>query len=116
MSRGDDSVRLRHMLDAARKALALTRGKSRAEIEKDEIAQLALARLLEIIGEASGKVSAAVRAAHPEIPWTAIGGLRNRLVHAYFDVDLDVLMDIAAKDLPRLVQQLEQLLDEGPRG
>jgi uncharacterized protein with HEPN domain len=110
MSRHDDSIRLRHMLDAARKALELTSGKTRAEIEEDEIAQLALARLLEIIGEASGKVSAAVRAAHPEIPWAAIGGLRNRLIHAYFDVDLDVLMDIASKDLPALVERLETLV------
>ena len=114
MSRRDDSVRLRHMLDAARKALELTSAKSRPDIKKDEMAQLALARLLEIVGEASGKVSPALRAAHPEIPWAAIGGLRNRLVHAYFDVDLDVLMDIASKDLSQLVEQLEGLLTGGP--
>jgi uncharacterized protein with HEPN domain len=77
-----------------------------------EVAQLALARLL-IVGEASGKVSTTLRDVHPEIPWAAIGGLRNRLVHAYFDVDLDVLMDIASKHLPQLIAQLEALLQDG---
>ncbi len=113
MSRHDEAVRLRHMLDAARKAVALTAGKSRTEIETDEIAQLALARLLEIVGEASRGVSAGYQQTHAEIPWAAIGGLRNRLVHAYFDIDLGVLMDIAQKDLPALVGQLERLLTLG---
>lgn len=113
MSRHDEAVRLRHMLDAARKAIALTSGRARTEIEADEIAQLALARLLEIVGEASRRVSPGYQQAHPEIPWAAMGGLRNRLVHAYFDIDMDVLMDIAQKDLPALVQQLEGLLPPG---
>ena len=110
MSRHDEAIRLRHMLDAARKAVALTGGKSRTGIEADETAQLALARLLEIVGEASRGVSPAYQQAHAEIPWAAIGGLRNRLVHAYFDIDLDVLMDIAQKDLPALIERLERLL------
>src|SRR5258708_20681139 len=74
MSRHDEAVRLRHMLDAARKAVALTAGKSRTEIETDEIAQLALARLLEIVGEASRGVSAGYQQTHAEIPWAAIRG------------------------------------------
>lgn len=110
MSRHDDKVRLRHVLDAARKAVALTAGKTRAQVEGDEIGQLALARLLEIVGEAAGKVSPAFREAHPELPWAEMGGLRNRLAHAYFDVDLDVLLDIVATDLPPLIAKVERLL------
>jgi uncharacterized protein with HEPN domain len=110
MSRHDDSVRLRHMLDASRKAIALTSGKTRALVERDEVGQLALARLLEIVGEAAGKVSPGFRDAHPEIPWSEMGGLRNRLAHAYFDIDLDVLLDIVAKDLPPLVAKIEGIL------
>jgi len=110
MSRHDDSVRLRHMLDAARKSVALLDGKSRAQVAADEIGQLALARLLEIVGEAAGKVSSEYRAAHPELPWTEMSGLRNRLAHAYFDVDLDVLLDVVARDLPPLVSRIEGLL------
>jgi uncharacterized protein with HEPN domain len=110
MSRHDDEVRLRHILDAAFKAVSLTTGKTRAQFEADEIGQLALARLLEILGEAAGKVSPKYRKAHPEVPWTEMGGLRNRLAHAYFDVDLDVLLDIVAKDLPPLIAVVEGLL------
>src|SRR5258708_17698376 len=93
MSRHDEAVRLRHMLDAARKAVALTAGKSRTEIETDEIAQLALARLLEIVGEASRGVSAGYQQTHAEIPWAAIGGARNPLgpplLHLQSGVPLD---------------------------
>jgi uncharacterized protein with HEPN domain len=110
MSRHDDSVRLRHMLDAARKAVALLAAKSRAQVAADEIGQLALARLLEIVGEAAGRVSSEYRAAHPELPWTEMNGLRNRLAHAYFDIDLDVLLDVVARDLPPLVSRIEGLL------
>ena len=77
MSQHDDAVRLRHMLDAARKAVELAAGRSREQLEADEIGQLALARLLEIVGEAAGKVSPAFRAAHPEMPWAEMGGLET---------------------------------------
>jgi len=110
MSQHDDLVRLRHMLDAARKAVTLTTGKTRAHVAADEIGQLALARLLEIVGEAAGKVSPEYRSAHPELPWPEMSGLRNRLAHAYFDIDLDVLLDIVAKDLPPLIGRVEKLL------
>jgi uncharacterized protein with HEPN domain len=111
MSRHDDEVRLRHMLDAARKAVALTAGKTRVQVAADEISQLALARLLEIVGEAAGKVSPAFREAHPELPWDEMAGLRNRLAHAYFDVDLDVILDIVANDLPSLIERVQVVLD-----
>ena len=98
------------MLDAARKAVALTAGKTRAQVAADEIGQLALARLLEIVGEAAGKVSAEFRATHPKLPWTEMSGLRNRLAHAYFDIDLEVLLDIIEKDLPPLIEQVGVML------
>ena len=97
MSCRDDEVRLRHVLDAAREAVARS-------------ASWPLARLPEIVGEAAGKVSPAFREAHPELPWAEMGGLRNRLAHAYFDVDLDVLLDIVATDLPPLIARVERLL------
>jgi len=110
MSQHDDAVRLRHMLDASRKAVALLAGRRRAQLEDDEIAQLALARLLEIVGEAAGRVSPDYRASHAQLPWAEMAGLRNRLAHAYFDVDLEVLVDIVTTDLPPLIGQLERLL------
>lgn len=100
------------MLDAARRAVSLVSGKASAELQADDVTQLALARLLEIFGEAASKVTASFKDSHPEMPWAAMGGLRNRLAHAYFDVDLDVLVDIVANDLPTIVKQLEALVSE----
>ena len=82
-------------------------------MEADEIGQLALARLLEIVGESAGKVTSDYRAAPPELPWPEMNGLRNRLAHAYFDVDLDVLLDVVSKDLPPLIARLESLAGPG---
>lgn len=110
MSRHDDGVRLRHMLDAAKQAVEFTRGRSNADLYRDAQLALALTRLVEIIGEAAKNVSAETRAKLPQIPWRAIAGTRDRLVHAYFDVDPERLWQIVAVDLPPLVEALESEL------
>lgn len=110
MSRRDDGVRLRHMLDAARQAIEFTRGRTSADLFRDAQLALALTRLVEVLGEASKNVSAETRAKWPQIPWRAIAGTRDRLVHAYFDVDLERLWQIVAGDLPPLVAALEAAL------
>lgn len=72
----------------------------------------AVERFIEIIGEAAGRTSAELRDAHPEIPWAEIVGMRNRLVHAYFDVDPDVLWDAASIEIPRLAAQISAIADD----
>jgi uncharacterized protein with HEPN domain len=74
------------------------------------VLNLALVRLLEIVGEAAGRVSEVERALHPEIPWPQIVGLRNRLIHGYDAVDHDILWQIITDDLPPLVKALEAIL------
>jgi uncharacterized protein with HEPN domain len=108
MSQHDDGIRLRHMLDAASQAVAFVQGRVRPDLDKDLQLTLALTRLVEIIGEAAQNVSAEIRARLPEVPWRAIAGTRDRLVHAYFDVDHDRLWQIVSVDLPALVAQLER--------
>jgi len=106
----NDSVRLRHMLDAARKAMEFTQGHTRATLDTDEMLELALIRLLEIIGEAAKSISQDCRQSYPKIPWKQIAGTRDRLVHGYFDVDLDIVWEIVTADLPPLISQLEKIV------
>ncbi len=109
MTRADDAVRLRHMQDAANKALAFAQGRKRADLDADEMFALALVRLLEVIGEAAKGVSAAFRDRHDDVSWKVIGGMRDRLIHGYFDVDLDVVWSVVNSDLPVLIGQLDAM-------
>jgi uncharacterized protein with HEPN domain len=84
----DDVTRLKHMVEAAQTAIAFMAGENRASLDTDRKLVFAVVRAVEIIGEAASRISEAGRAKTPQIPWTAIVGMRNRLVHAYFDVDL----------------------------
>ncbi len=99
------------MLDAAQKAVAFTEDRTRDDLDPDEMLTLAIVRLLEIIGEASKNVSDSLKAASPEIPWQQIAGTRNRLIHGYFDVDLDIIWQIISVDLPPLISRLAELID-----
>ena len=111
MTQHNDAIRLRHMLDYSRKATAMLQGKTREDLNKDEVLCLALTRVVEIIGEAAAKVSPAIQQNHKLIPWSQIIGLRNRLVHGYDAVDLDILSDIIQYDLPPLIKQLEATIE-----
>jgi len=106
----DDGLRLRHMMEAARKAVAFAQHRTREDLDADEQFSLALTRLLEIVGEAAASVSDAVRETNPAIPWRSIISTRNRLIHGYFDVDLDVLWEIVTHDLPTLIRELQHLM------
>lgn len=104
-----DAVRVRHILDAAREALAFVEGRSRADLDADHMLGLALVRLLEIIGEAARGVSGTLREAHPEVAWNKMAGMRDRLVHGYFDVNLEVVWETVTRDLPLLIAQIEKI-------
>ena len=110
MSHHDPMVRLRHMLSHAREAVAMTQGKARADLNSDRQLNLALVRLLEIVGEAAARVPVEEREKCPQIPWLDIVRLRNRLIHGYDSVDFDILWQIVQDDLPRLIQALEGLV------
>jgi uncharacterized protein with HEPN domain len=100
------------MLDHAREAVGMATGKTRGDLDLDRKLNLALVRLLEIVGEAAGKTTDEDRQKCPAIPWGPIIGLRNRLIHGYDSVDFDVLWQIFTIDLPRLITDLERCLGE----
>ena len=102
----DDSARIGHIFEAADDIAKFIVGKSESDLASDKMLLLALTRCVEIIGEAATKMSQETKASVPEIPWGAIAGMRNRLVHAYFDVDRHVLWDTATKNVPQLVRML----------
>lgn len=98
------------MLEAAEEALRFAAGRPRADLDTDRMLVLAVIKCVEIVGEAASRVSQETIAAHPEIPWADIVGMRNRLVHVYFDVDADRVWDTLTDDLPFLVSTLGKLL------
>lgn len=100
------------MLDFARKAISFNKGRTRADLDTDEMLAFATIHLIEMLGEASRTISAGFRHEYPEVPWDLISGTRNRLAHGYIDVDLDIIRVIVIKDLPPLVVQLRRILKE----
>ena len=108
--RKDDLARVRHALDAAREAASFVQARSRDDLETDRMLNLSLVRLLEIIGEAARGISQESQDTYPEIAWKKMAGMRDRLIHGYYDVDMDVVWETVTKDLPPLISQLEEVL------
>ena len=100
------------MIDAAEKAVSFASGRSRKDLDVDEMFSLALVKLVEIIGEAAKSVGEGTRAAHPDVAWAAAARMRDRLVHHYYDVNLDVLWSTVDEDLPSLLAILRAALPE----
>ncbi len=112
MPRHDPRVRARHMLDHAREAVGMVRGRTRVDLDTDRQLNLARVRLMGVVGEAASRVPADFRQQYPGVPWQDIADLRNRLIHGYDEVNLDVLWVIVHEDLPKVIVELESVLQE----
>ncbi|MDA0745113.1 MAG: DUF86 domain-containing protein [bacterium] len=108
----DERIRLQHMRDSAQEALSFARRRTRQDLDRDRMLTLSLVKSIEIIGEAAVKVSAETQHLYPQIPWAQIVGMRNRLIHGYFDINLDRVWDTLTEDLPPLLRMLTQILNE----
>ena len=106
----DDAAYLLDMLLAARDALSFTDCMSYEEFVQDRRTQLSVLKSVEIVGEAAAHVSEDTKRVHPAIPWREIVAMRNRLVHAYFDIDLPFVWGTVRDDLPVLIARLEPLI------
>jgi uncharacterized protein with HEPN domain len=104
-----DKSYLLDILNSARAALDYMSGKSWEEFSQNPILQDAIVRRLEIIGEASGRVSIESQREYPQLPWQAMKGTRNRIIHEYDAIELEIIWDIVQKDLPLLIRELEKI-------
>ena len=109
----DDTILLADMLDYAQRAVIALEGQSRRVLDTDAVLVGALERFVEVIGEAASRLSENTRESAPEVPWHEIIAMRNRLVHGYFAVDLDILWTVVNDDLPELVDTLDRLITSG---
>lgn len=107
------------MYENVQKAQAFIRGYSFTQFEQDERIHYAVVRALEIIGESASKIPQDIQNLYGEIPWREISGMRNKLIHDYFGVDLAVVWQTVKEDLPNLQTQLAAMLrdfgEEAPR-
>lgn len=109
MTKIDDLTRLKHMLQAAAEALEFIQGYSRESLERDRKLILSLVKEIEILGESAVQPSPQCRR-HPQIPWKDIIGMRNRLIHAYHDADLNILWNTVTLALEPLIIELENII------
>jgi uncharacterized protein with HEPN domain len=98
------------MLDAAKEAISFSNGNTRNDLDGNRMLVLSIIKSIEIIGEAASKVTNETRDQLPEIPWSIIISMRNHLIHAYFDIDLDRLWDTIIDDLPPFIDTLEKIV------
>ena len=112
MSRHDPEIALKQILSHAREAVDICQGRERVDLDTDRLLNLALTRLIEIVGEAASRVPDSIQSKYPDFPWLQMIGARNRLIHGYDSVDFDILWIIVNHDLPSLITRLESILDQ----
>jgi uncharacterized protein with HEPN domain len=107
----DDLVYLMHIRDSLREVRQFIEDESYESFLENRMVQNAVMRSFEVVGEAARRVSPGFREAHPEVPWRLMGDFRNKLIHDYFGLDLDVIWKTATEDAPRLLTRIEGLLE-----
>lgn len=109
-----DKIRFQHMLEASQAAISHLSGKKREDLDHDRLLLNGVVRELEILGEAASQVSKPIREQYAGLPWREMIGLRNRLIHAYFDVNNQAVWLVIKESLPPLISQLDQILQNWP--
>jgi uncharacterized protein with HEPN domain len=112
MTRRSDSAFLDDMVGHASEACEFLRGRERSDLDRDRQLCLAIVRLLEVVGEAAAQVSPELRERHPEIAWRGLIGMRNRLIHAYQRVDLDIVWDVVTLELPEFIVAVRTIAEQ----
>ena len=97
------------MIEACESVQRFIQGRRRLDFESDQMLLFAVVRAIEVLGEAANKISEDARSACPEIPWPEITNMRNRLIHGYFDIDVDIVWNTASIELPALLADLRRI-------
>ena len=108
----EDKIRLQHILQEANQAIHFVKDLEYDEFSKDPKTVRAVMRCVEVIGEASSKLSDELRESNPQIPWRKIIGMRNRLIHVYFDIDYPIIWQTVKGNLPPLIIQIQSILNK----
>ena len=108
----DDKSRLEHMLESANEAISFLADMTVDQLAQNRMALQAIVRSAEIIGKAASQLTSEFRTQNAHVPWAQIIGMRNRLVHAYFDIDHELVFSTVQSDIPVLVDQIKQLVSE----
>lgn len=107
--RREDLIRIEHMIDAAEAARGFVALRSRQDLDTDRMLLFAVTRALELVGEAASRLSEEGRLSAPTIPWSSIIGMRNRLIHGYFNIDTEIVWRTVNGELPPLLASLKAL-------
>jgi uncharacterized protein with HEPN domain len=99
---------LRDMLENAQRAIQFTKGMDYKSFAKDDKTVYAVIRAVEIIGEAAANIPEEVRAKYPDVPWREVKGMRNKIVHHYFGINMEVVWQTIQEDLPILIEALKR--------
>ena len=108
----DDITRVKHILDSSKDILVFINNKERQDLDKDRMLVLSLVKSIEIIGEAANKISDELKSKHSSIPWEDIIGMRNRLIHTYFDIDYDIVWQTVKDEIPKLIKELKKIIGD----
>ncbi|MCK5698537.1 MAG: DUF86 domain-containing protein [Candidatus Aenigmarchaeota archaeon] len=108
----DEKIFLRHIMESIENIEDFTKDISITEFQDSALIQNGVIRCLEIIGEAVKNIPDDMKKRYPEVPWKKIAGLRDVLIHAYFEVDLDLTWDITKTDLPELKKNIKKILED----
>ena len=105
----EDKIRIQHITDAIDEALTFTSGVTKDEFSNNRMLILSVIKEIEIIGEASSKITEETKLKYKNVPWKDIVGMRNRLIHGYFDVDIELVWNTVQNHLPQLQSLLKEI-------
>ncbi|MGB5531092.1 MAG: HepT-like ribonuclease domain-containing protein [Ignavibacteriaceae bacterium] len=108
----NDRIRIQHIIDASEEALSFVLNVDRENFFKNRMLILSIIKEIEIIGEAASKISEETKLQYSHIPWKDIVGMRNRLIHGYFDVNVELVWNTTKNNLPPLIKSLKEILPE----